>query len=450
VSVLVLAAPAVAASFGFALFQLVDLRFLGQISGEAVAAAGATNQTLRQIFQVSAFGLSVAVQMMIALSVGRASIEEAEHIAGQSFLVTGLLALIAICTVGLFPHYFVSLIVSDAAVPTAATYARITFLFFAFNMFTQATNGILVGSGDATTPMVIGFVQVPIAIFFEWVLAFGKLGFPALGVAGIAYGVAIGGACSFALAIWSLFSGRSRVHLRLRHLQPDWRAIGRITQTAWQPALQMVARSAMIMVFMVLAGRIGSHVQAAYTIGLRIEMIAVMIAFPIANACATLVGQNLGARDPDRAWRAVWASAAIEVAILWPGAVLLYFYRDAAVAIFTTDPLVAAEAAEYLRYVSFILGFWGLYFVAFRTLQAAGDMITPMAISLVLAFGLGTPLALYLSGRPEFGASGMWIANAIYSVANTMLMLAWLLTGRWTRPARDARAAEGPIGQAGP
>ncbi|MBJ21327.1 MAG: MATE family efflux transporter [bacterium] len=435
VSILVLAAPAVVSSSGMALFQLFDLRFLGQISGEAVAAAGATNQTLRQVFQVSAFGLSIGIQMMIAFAVGRSRLEEAEHVAGQSFLITGLLALLAIVTVGLFPKFFVSLIVNDAAVPMAETYARITFLFFAFNMFAQASNGILVGSGDATTPMLIGLAQVPVIIFFEWALAFGKFGMPELGVAGIAYGTAIGGGFSFVLAMWALFSGRSRVHLRARHLLPDGPTLARIVGTSWQPALQMVARSAMIMVFMLLAGRLGSHVQAAYTIGLRIEMIAVMIAFPIANGCATLVGQNLGAGDPDRAWRAVWAAAAVEVAILWPGAVLLYFFRDAAVAIFTSDAQVAAEASEYLRYVSFILTFWGVYFVAFRTLQAAGDMITPMMISLVLAICLGTPLAIYLSGRPEYGSSGMWIANATYSVANALLMLGWLFRGRWARRA---------------
>lgn len=433
VSILLLSAPAVLSSAGMAIFQLFDLRFLGLIGGEAVAAAGATNQTLRQVFQVAAFGLSVAVQMMIAIQVGRARLDEAEHVAGQSFLVTGCLALLAVATVGLFPRFFVSLIVHEAAVPMAETYARITFVFFAFNMFTQAANGILVGSGDATTPMIVGFVQMPVAIFFEWALAFGRLGLPELGVAGIALGTAIGGGTSFALVMWALFSGRCRVHLRLRHLRPDWTAFARIARTAWPPALQMIARSAMIMVFMVLAGRFGSHVQAAYTIGLRIEMIAVMVAFPIANGCATLVGQNLGARDVGRAWRAVRVAAAVEVAILGPGAVLLFFFRDAAVAVFTSDPLVAAEASQYLRWVSFVLGFWGVYFVAFRTLQAAGDMLTPMLISLVLALGLGAPLAVYLSGRPEIGASGMWIANAVYATANTLCMLAWLGTGRWTR-----------------
>jgi Na+-driven multidrug efflux pump len=203
----------------------------------------------------------------------------------------------------------------------------------------------------------------------------------------------------------------------------------------------MVARSAMVMVFMYLAGRIGSHVQAAYTIGLRIELIAVMVAFPIANGCATLVGQNLGAHDPARAWQAVRVAAVVEIAILWPAAVALYFFRDLAVSVFTQDPLVAAEASNYLRYVSFILVFWGPYFVAFRTLQAAGDMITPMAISIVLAVGLGAPLAILLSGRPEFGASGMWIANAVYSLVNTVLMIGWLMTGRWARRAQPSAAA---------
>ena len=433
VSVLLLSAPAVLASSTFAIFQLVDLRFLGQIGGDAVAGAGATNQTLRQIFQVSAFGLSVAIQMMIAFAVGQGRIDDAEHTSGQSFLITAALALMAILTVGLFPRFFVSLVVSESAIPMAEAYARITFLFFAFNMFGQAANGILIGSGDATTPMVIGMVQIPIAIFAEWVLGFGKFGFPALGVAGIAYGTAIGGFFSFSMAMWALFSGRSRVHVRRRHLVPDPATLRRILNTSWQPALQMIARSAMIMVFMYLAGRLGSHVQAAYTIGLRIEMIAVMIAFPIANACATLVGQNLGARNPARAWSAVRVASAVEVAILWPAAFLLFFFREEAVAVFTQDALVAAEASNYLRYVSFILVFWGPYFVAFRTLQAAGDMITPMVISIVLAVGLGAPLAVYLSGRPEFGASGMWIANAAYSFVNTALMMAWLLTGRWAR-----------------
>jgi Na+-driven multidrug efflux pump len=186
---------------------------------------------------------------------------------------------------------------------------------------------------------------------------------------------------------------------------------------------------------MALAGRLGGDVQAAYTIGQRVEMLAFMVAFPVANACATLVGQNLGAGSLPRAWRAIFVSAAVEVALMWPAAGLLFLGRHVLVRGFTSDPAVAALAAEYLAYSSALLCFSGLYFVAFRSLQAAGDMRSPMVISLALAAGLGIPLALALTQRGDLGATGMWIANLAYGVCNTLAMVAWLLTGRWTRRA---------------
>jgi Na+-driven multidrug efflux pump len=201
----------------------------------------------------------------------------------------------------------------------------------------------------------------------------------------------------------------------------------------------MLARTGITFFFMALAGRLGGDVQAAYTIGQRVEMLAFMIAFPIANACATLVGQNLGAGSLPRAWRAIWVSAAAEVSLMWPAALLLFVCRHALVRAFTADPAVAALAAEYLAYSSALLFFSGLYFVAFRSLQAAGDMTSPMVISLLLAAGLGIPLALVLTRQEELGATGMWIANLAYGVCNTLAMVAWLLTGRWTRRALAGR-----------
>ncbi len=87
-----------------------------------------------------------------------------------------------------------------------------------------------------------------------------------------------------------------------------------------------------------------------------------------------------------------------------------------------------------------MLAFYGLYFVAFRSLQAAGDLRTPMWTSVTLAFGIGIPLALLLSRRLDFGATGMWIANLIYALLNCAAMMIWLLRGRWLRPAHSLRA----------
>jgi Na+-driven multidrug efflux pump len=160
-------------------------------------------------------------------------------------------------------------------------------------------------------------------------------------------------------------------------------------------------------------------------------MVAIMIAFPISNACATLVGQNLGAGRPERVWPAVRMSFIATCGALWPCALALLLWRESFVSLFTSDPAVAAHAVEYLAYTAVLLSFYGLYFVAFRTLQAAGDMLTPMFISVGAAFGAGIPLAVILSSRLDYGATGMWIANLVYGAINAALMLWWLVRGKW-------------------
>jgi Na+-driven multidrug efflux pump len=118
-------------------------------------------------------------------------------------------------------------------------------------------------------------------------------------------------------------------------------------------------------------------------------------------------------------------------------ALTMFLLRHELVGLFTTDPEVAALAAEYLVYSSAILAIYGLYFVSFRALQAAGDMNSPMIISLSTAALLGAPLGYILSTQSDLGATGMWIANLVYAAVNSVLMLGWLLTGRWARRLRS-------------
>jgi putative MATE family efflux protein len=435
-SLIVLALPSILMSaLGFGLFQLVDLRFLSRLGDVEVAAAGATNQTLRQAFVLLMMGIGVSSQMRIARLVGEGRLDGAEHVAGQSFVLGAGIAVLAILTGGLFPEFFVSLVTRDPEVVALGTiYVRIAFLTLGVMIAVQIFNAVLNGAGDTATPMIVTFVIAPVSIFGEWVLAFGHLGFPALGIAGIALGAASGGLCGVGIAVWALFGGRCRVHLRARHLVPDWPMVRQLISTAWQPALHMLARTMIVFFFMALAGRLGGKVQAAYTIGLRIELLVIMIAFPIANACATLVGQNLGGGDVSRAWRAIRAAAGLELGCLWPAAALLFLLRHRIVLLFTGDPEVAAMAGEYLGYSSVVLLFYGLYFVAFRSLQAAGDMRTPMIISVGTALLIGAPAGFLLATRFGLGATGMWIANLVSTSINTLLTVGWLLVGRWARP----------------
>jgi putative MATE family efflux protein len=433
--VIALALPSIAQSvLAFGTYQLGDLYLTGRLGPAAIAAAGATNQTLRQVVFLVLMGLGTAAQMLVARMVGAGRHAAAEHVAGQVLWVgAGLWLVTAAVGLGL-AEPMVRLVARDPeVVALGADFVRIAFPFVATAIFSQLATAVLLGAGDSYTPMLASFVTTPLALGFEWLFAFGPFGLPALGMSGIALGGGLGGLAGSWLLARALLRGEGRVRISLAALRPDPVVIRQVLRFSWQPSLHMLARTGITFFFMALAGRLGGEVQAAYTIGQRIEMLAFMVAFPIANACATLVGQNLGAGSLPRAWRAIWVSAGLEVALMWPAATLLFLGREWLVRAFTDDAVVAALAAEYLAYSSVLLFFSGLYFVAFRSLQAAGDMSSPMLISIALAGGLGVPLALALTQRAELGATGMWIANLAYGVCNTLAMVAWLLTGRWTK-----------------
>ena len=443
--VIALSLPSIAQSvLAFGSYQLGDLYLTGRLGPAAIAAAGATNQTLRQVVFLVLMGLGTAAQMLVARSIGAGQTQHAERVVGQVLWVGAALWLLtALLGLGL-AEPLVRLVAKDPQViALGADFIRIAFPFVATAVFSQLAAAVLLGAGDSFTPMLASFVTTPLALGFEWLLAFGHFGLPALGMSGIALGGGIGGLAGSLLLARALLRGEGRVRLTAAALRPDRAVLLQVLRFSWQPSLHMLARTAITFFFMALAGRLGGEVQAAYTIGQRIEMLAFLVGFPIANACATLVGQNLGAGSVSRAWHAIRVSAIVEVSLMWPAAALLYFGRTGLVAAFTSDPEVGRLAAEYLAYSSALLLFSGLYFVAFRSLQAAGDMSSPMIISLLLAAGLGMPLALLLT-RSELGATGMWIANLAYGVCNTLAMLAWLLTGRWTRRHRHPASAALP------
>ena len=318
-SVLVLALPSmITGIFGHGLFQIVELRFLGELGPDAVAAAGASNQILRQVLFLPTFGMSIAVQMWIALRIGAGLVEDAERAAGQAFVIGAALALVA-AIAGLFAGPLVGLVSQDAAVVALGTaYIRITFFTLSAVIATQLFTSVLMGAGESTTPLLITIASTPLSIGAQWVLTFGGFGIPPLGIAGIAWGAAVGGLFGTAASLWVLFTGRCRVHVRGVHLLPNRRVLAEILSFGWQPTAHFFARSLIIMAFMWLAGRLGGPVQAAFTIGLRLEILVAMVAFPIASACATLVGQNLGAGDTRRAWRAIAVSMASVTGVTAP------------------------------------------------------------------------------------------------------------------------------------
>ena len=438
-SIAILALPAIVTSVAAqGSFQIVELWFLGELGPEAMAAAGSTNQTLRQIVFLLVLGLTSGSQMLIARAVGERDDAAAARVAGQTLVAGGSLWLLATVAGLFFAEPLVRLVTDDPAViALGAAYIRVAFPFLITAIFTQLVTGILAGAGESTTPMIVGFIGTPLMLLGEWALGFGKLGLPALGVEGIAWGQGLGSAVGMVLLVAVLLGGRTRIHVRGHDLRFDGAVFARLAAVAWQPSLHMIARTSIVVGFMALAGRLGRDVQAAYTIGLRVEMLPIMIAFPLANACATMVGQNLGAGSLPRAWASIRVAYLLELALLWPCAAVVFFFRDSIAGAFSDDPAVVALASEYLFYASIVLGFYGLYFASFRALQAAGDMVSPMIISVSVA-AIGLPVGWWLATRSGLGATGMWIANMGYAAVNCALTIGWLWAGRWARRFENA------------
>lgn len=436
-SLLVLALPLIASGLlGGAVFQLFDLTFVSRLGENAIASVVITNQTVRQLSFMVVMGASFATQSLIARAMGSGDVQRAEHIAGQSIALGIGFAAIAATVGGLFPEALFSLPGPDPSFyETGVPYLRLVFLLHFGVIATMLFGAILGGAGDTTTPLLVQLVQFPVAILAEWVLIFGNLGMPALGVRGVALGVACGQVVAMGLGIRVLFRGRSRVHLRRRHLTPDPKVMLEILRIAAPSALQMIGGVAANFAFIRLAGRFGEDVQAAYAIGLRLSMVIPMVCFPMATACATLVGQALGAGDVRRAWHAIGIGVAVHGAIMWSFALGIFLFRTQILGFFSDDPEIVRIGSEYLGYSAASFFFMAFYFVFFRSLQGAGDFLVPMAItlanSLLFAIPLGTALALWT----DLGATGIWIAQLASSCVATVCTGLWLATGRWTRRA---------------
>jgi len=436
VSLAVLALPLLATSLSQVAFQLTDLGFVSRLGEDAVTALVVTSQALRQVAFMIVMGASFGAQGLVSRHVGAGEVARAEHVAGQTVVLGLLLSCVFAAVGGLFPAEMLSLMkVSPGVQELGVPYVRLVFLLNFVFVFLFLFNAILNGAGDSTTPLLVMVVQTLSMIAFEWILIFGRLGAPALGLPGAALGMAAGQGVAAVLALSVLFRGRSRVHLRLHHLAPDPRVLGRLAALAWPPALQMLGGFLVNAFFLRMMGELGGPAQAAYSIGLRLSMTGPMIVFPLAGAAATLVGQNLGAGRVDRAWRSLRSGLAASVAILWSLAAAMAFWRTEIVGLLADDPAVVALGSRFLLFQAGTFVAWAFYFVLFRSLQGAGDVRVPMLISLATSLGVTLPLGLVLVYALGWGPTGAFTATLTGSWVMTALTGAWVATGRWTRRA---------------
>jgi putative MATE family efflux protein len=292
-------------------------------------------------------------------------------------------------------------------------------------------NAVFRGSGDAAIAMRVLWLGNFLNIVLGPCFIFGLGPFPRLGVTGAAVATNLGRGSAVVWQLVVLRRGHARVKLVARHLRLDLSSMRSVLRLSGSGTIQILIGTASYIALVRILSVFGSSALAGYTIGMRVILFALLPAFGVSNAAATMVGQNLGAQRPDRAEEAVWTATKYNMVFL--GVLGLVFLAAARLiaAFFTSDPVVESFTVACLRTVSLGFVFYAAGMVLTQAFNGAGDTWTPTVINLFVFWAWEIPLAWWLSTRTALGARGVFIALTVsYS---TLAVVSGLLfkRGHW-------------------
>jgi Na+-driven multidrug efflux pump len=231
-------------------------------------------------------------------------------------------------------------------------------------------------------------------------------------------------------ALYYLVNGRGRIVLKLEHLRLDVAVMLSLLRVSFGGILQFIVATSSYIVLMRIVAAYGSAAVAGYTIAIRIMMFTFLPAWGLSNAAATLVGQNLGAREPERAERSVWVATKYNVAFLGAIGVLLVLFAEVFVGLVTDDAEALRYGADCLRIVAYGYGLYAVGLIMMQAFNGAGDTVTPTWLNAISFWALQLPLAYALAQWLALGPDGVFAAAAI--AESVLAVLAWLAFRRGT------------------
>jgi putative MATE family efflux protein len=433
-SILVLAVPMVLEALMGSLFAIIDMLWLSRLGADAITAVAVTESVMGLIYAV-AIGMAIAATAIVSRRIGENNFERAAQSAAQ-LLLLGLVVAVAL---GLVLGYFAVDILqllgaSHPVVATGADYARLMFGANGIVFLLCIINAIFRGAGEVALPLRALVLANVINLLLAPNLIFGWGPFPELGVtgAGIATNIARGIALLWLLwQLWKLFERRSGIRVGLRHCRLELRVLGPLLRTSTNGMAQVFITSTTWIALLKILAMYGSPAVAGFTIAARVVAFALMPTIGFSGAAATLVGQNLGALQIDRADAAVRVAAKLNTIVLTATGAVVMILAEPIALLFTTDPSVLAEAVSALRVWSLVFPFYAAWICFGAAFNGAGDTRTPMRTSLLCLWLGQVPLAWVLSGALELGPLGVYIAVPTSSAVHAVMNYALFKRGKW-------------------
>ena len=413
------------------LFAVVDVFFVAKIGTEAIATVGLTESVLTLVYAV-AIGLSTAATALVSRRVGEENHREAGFVVGQVILVSIALALLMGVPGFLFAEDILRLMGGDERlIVNGAGFTRMLFASSPAIMLLYTLSGCLRGAGDASVAMRSLWLANGVNIVLCPVFIFGLGPFPELGVMGSAVATTTGRTIGVLYQLYALTRPKGAIQVLRSDMMPDAALIRNLLSLAIGGTSQFLVGSASWIFLTRILSTYGSDVVAGYTIAIRIIIFTILPSWGLANAAATLVGQNLGAGQPERAETSAWRAAFCNMLFLATVGVGFFLGATPIVGLFDNNGRVVEIAVQCLRV--FCLGYLFMAYgmVLTQALNGAGDTRTPTLINIVCFWMVEIPLAYTLAHLLNWGPPGVFWSVAISETLLAAIAVWVFRRGRW-------------------
>jgi putative MATE family efflux protein len=409
----------------------IDMIWVGKLGESSIAGVGVSGMVVMLVNSMS-MGLFTGMRAMIARSIGAGDVDSANHVARQA-LVVGIGFSLIMAAIGVFfaEQILVLLGVTPAVVSEGAAYLRINFIGMVTMTFRMMTEAAMQASGDAVRPMRIAIffrlfhiVLCPFLIFGIWI-------FPRLGVSGAAVTNVFSQALGAGIGMWFLLAGYTRLHFSMNHFKFDPGTIWRMVRVGIPASVTGMERTFGQLMLMWLVVPFGTLAVAAHTVGQRIDQLVNNPFMAMGQAAGIIAGQNLGAGEAKRAEKTGWAAIGLSSAMLLVISVMLFFWAEWSVRIFSSSPDLVDKTSTYVRiqiagYVAF-----GFTIVISQFLSGVGDTLPVMVFTLLGMWAVQVPVSYFLSRHTSLGVAGVWWGMSAGILARSGIYTLYFKLGKW-------------------
>ncbi len=428
-----LAIPMILEMMMESIFAVVDIAYVSQVSVNAVATIGLTESVITLVYAI-AIGLSMAATAVVARRIGEKDVQGAREAAAQAILL-GVVVAVIVGIIGIFYAKEILGLMGGEPDLIAEGYGYTQWLIGGniTILLLFLINAIFRGAGDASIAMWTLVLSNGLNIILDPIFIFGLGPIPEYGVmgAGIATNIGRGTAVLFQLGI--LFFGWSRIKLGIRDMIVRVKTMLNLIEVSLGGIAQFFIGTSSWVFLMRIMSEFGSDVLAGYTIAIRVMMFTFMPAWGMSNAAATLVGQNLGAKKPDRAERSAWITGKYNAWFMAILSLIYLFFAENIIRLFNEEPIVVENGTLCLQIIAAGYIFYAYGMVISQAFNGAGDTRTPTKINFIAFWIFQLPFAYLASITFELGPLGVFLAILLAEILLSVIAMVWFKKGRWKK-----------------